>query len=53
MSTNSSNQPDAQFLARFAEAWNKHDIDALMSFMADDCVFQAASVSPVRLPFAS
>ena len=29
MSTNSSNQPDAQFLARFAEAWNKHDIDAL------------------------
>ena len=43
MSTNSSNQPDAQFLARFAEAWNKHDIDALMSFMADDCVFHAVA----------
>lgn len=35
--------PDAQFLAAFAEAWNRHDIDALMSFMADDCAFHAVA----------
>jgi len=23
----------------FAQAWNRHDIDALMSFMAEGCVF--------------
>jgi hypothetical protein len=28
-------------LDAFAQAWNRHDIDALMSFMADDCVFHA------------
>lgn len=26
-------------LEAFAQAWCRHDIDALMSFMADDCVF--------------
>ena len=26
-------------LDAFAQAWSRHDIDALMSFMADDCVF--------------
>lgn len=30
-------------LAAFSDAWNRHDIDALMSFMADDCVFQPAA----------
>jgi ketosteroid isomerase-like protein len=29
-------------LAAFSDAWNRHDIDALMGFMSDDCVFQAA-----------
>jgi ketosteroid isomerase-like protein len=28
-------------LAAFNGAWNRHDIDALMSFMHDDCVFEA------------
>jgi steroid delta-isomerase-like uncharacterized protein len=28
-------------LEDFAAAWNRHDIDALMSFMADDCVFES------------
>lgn len=32
---------DAQRLAAFAAAWNAHDIDALMSFMTDDCAFHA------------
>lgn len=30
-------------LEAFGAAWNRHDIDALMSFMADDCVFQTAA----------
>ena len=29
-------------LAAFSQAWNRHDIEALMAFMSDDCVFQAA-----------
>lgn len=28
-----------QHLEAFAQAWNRHDIDALMAFMADPCVF--------------
>ena len=30
-------------LKEFAQAWNNHDIDALMSFMSDDCVFMASA----------
>jgi steroid delta-isomerase-like uncharacterized protein len=30
-------------LDRFAEAWNRHDLDALMSMMTDDCVFEASA----------
>jgi ketosteroid isomerase-like protein len=29
-------------LCAFADAWNRHDIDALMDFMTDDCVFETA-----------
>ena len=32
----------AATLEAFGDAWNRHDIDGLMSFMSDDCVFQAA-----------
>ena len=32
-----------QRLQAFADAWNDHDIDALMSFMTDDCVFEASA----------
>lgn len=35
--------PDITFLTDFAAAWNRHDIDALMSFMTDDCVFYAVA----------
>jgi hypothetical protein len=31
-----------QLLASFADAWNRHDLDALMSMMTDDGVFQAS-----------
>jgi len=30
-------------LQAFADAWNRHDVDALMSFMSDDCVFEASA----------
>jgi steroid delta-isomerase-like uncharacterized protein len=30
-------------LDRFVEAWNRHDLDALMAMMTDDCVFQASA----------
>jgi steroid delta-isomerase-like uncharacterized protein len=30
-------------LAAFSDAWNRHDVDALISFMSDDCVFQTAA----------
>ncbi|QKH39185.1 nuclear transport factor 2 family protein [Achromobacter pestifer] len=33
----------ADMLAEFAAAWNRHDIDALMSFMSDDCVFETVA----------
>ena len=32
-----------ELLNRFADAWNRHDLDALMSMMTDDCVFQASA----------
>lgn len=34
---------DVATLQAFTDAWNRHDIDALMSFMTDDCVFQTAA----------
>ena len=30
-------------LQAFADAWNRHDIEALMRFMTDDCVFEASA----------
>lgn len=33
----------SETLQAFAEAWNRHDVDALMSFMTDDCVFEASA----------
>lgn len=30
-------------LQAFADAWNAHDADAIMSFMTDDCVFEASA----------
>jgi taurine dehydrogenase small subunit len=32
-----------QFLDAFADAWNRHDVDALMSFMTSDCVFESSA----------
>ena len=32
-----------EMLQEFADAWNRHDVDALMTFMTDDCVFEASA----------
>ena len=36
-----------EFLDAFAGAWNRHDIDGLMAFMTDDCVFESSAGSDV------
>ena len=39
--------PDSQVtveqLQAFADAWNRHDVAALMSFMTEDCAFEASA----------
>ena len=34
-------------LQAFADAWNRHDIEALMGFMTQDCVFEASAGADV------
>ena len=36
-------QVSEETLQAFADAWNRHDVDALMSFMTEDCVFEASA----------
>lgn len=38
-----ADQVDVKLLQDFAAAWNRHDIDALMGFMTDDCAFHATA----------
>jgi uncharacterized protein (TIGR02246 family) len=45
-SMRNDSHPEAEsfnLLERFADAWNRHDLDALMSMMTDDCVFEASA----------
>ena len=35
-------------LQAFADAWNGHDVDALMSMMTTDCVFEASGGNAVN-----
>lgn len=41
--SNASATSTVEMLQAFADAWNRHDTDALMSFMSDDCVFEASA----------
>ena len=41
--TNEIERVRLALLERFAAAWNRHDIDALMDCMSDDCVFESAA----------
>jgi len=38
-----SSEITTEVLQTFADAWNRHDVDALMSFMTEDCVFEASA----------
>ena len=45
MATDVSGEVTVEYLKAFGDAWNRHDVEELMSFMADDCLFQL-SVGP-------
>jgi steroid delta-isomerase-like uncharacterized protein len=32
-----------EFLDAFGDAWNRHDVDAIMAFMADGCAFETTA----------
>jgi steroid delta-isomerase-like uncharacterized protein len=40
--SNSFDEVTVEILEAFADAWNRHDVDSLMSFMTDDCIFEAS-----------
>ncbi|MBP6018389.1 MAG: nuclear transport factor 2 family protein [Burkholderiaceae bacterium] len=42
-----THEATAEMLQAFADAWNQHDVDALMSFMTEDCVFKASAGAEV------
>ncbi len=46
--TSQSTTVTVQMLRDFADAWNRHDIDGLMRFMADDCAFHAVAGPDVQ-----
>lgn len=43
MATQVSGGVDTDFLRAFAAAFNRHDMDGIMGFMADDGVFESSS----------
>ena len=38
-----SNEVTIKFLDAFGDAWNRHDVDDIMTFMADDCAFETTA----------
>ncbi len=44
---NVSSDVTEELLDAFADAWNRHDANALMSFMSEDCVFESSAGSDV------
>ena len=48
VATNSDDHAFEQLLQEFADAWNRHDVNALMSMMTDDCVFEPSAGSRVN-----
>ncbi len=47
MSMTVQHEVTTEFLDAFADAWNRHDVEALMTFMTDDCVFEASAGTEV------
>jgi ketosteroid isomerase-like protein len=35
-----------ELIEAFGEAWEKHDLDAALSFLSDDCIFDATGPAP-------
>jgi uncharacterized protein (TIGR02246 family) len=48
VATNSGDRALEQLLHEFADAWNRHDVDALMSMMTEECVFEASAGNSVN-----
>lgn len=47
MVTTESPEVTVEFLQAFADAWNRHDVEGLMTFMTEDCVFEASAGNDV------
>ena len=43
MATTMGSEVTIQFLDAFGDAWNRHDVDDMMTFMADDCAFETTA----------
>ncbi len=41
--TATDNKPTIAILDGFAEAFNAHDLDKIVSYMTDDCIFEASA----------
>src|SRR5687767_5282684 len=41
--TATENKPTIAILDGFANAFNAHDVDRILSYMTDDCVFEASA----------
>lgn len=41
--SNAKSGVTVEMLQAFADSWNRHDVAALMSFMSEDCVFDASA----------
>jgi uncharacterized protein (TIGR02246 family) len=48
VASSAANRDLEQLLEAFADAWNRHDVDALMSMMTDDGVFEPSAGSQVN-----
>jgi ketosteroid isomerase-like protein len=48
MPTDCSAKIMTEFLDAFAEAWNRHDVNAILSMMTPDCVFEASRGPEVK-----
>ncbi len=43
MTTTVAPEVTVEMLERFGEAWNRHDVDAIMSYMDASCVFETTA----------
>jgi ketosteroid isomerase-like protein len=46
MATAHPSEETRAVIDRFNEAFNRHDVDAIMSLMTDDCIFENTSPAP-------